>query len=65
MSGQDACVQVETRIKTISIPDYLHDIKNGKESVGGKLIVVIGGEMILLFKMPFGSLPTSKTRPFF
>ena len=42
MSGQDAYVQVETRIKTISIPDYLHDIKNGKESVGGKLIVVIG-----------------------
>lgn len=42
MSGQNACVQVETRIKTISIPDYLHDIKNGKESVGGKLIVVIG-----------------------
>lgn len=35
MSGEDVCVQGETRIQTVFTPDHLTNIKHGEEKMGG------------------------------
>lgn len=37
MSGGDVCVQGETRIQTVFIPDHLNNIKHGEEKMEGIL----------------------------